>query len=87
MSQLPRVHVLYRRPEIPANTANPAFVVSVTCRKRWKAANPDSTPASATNSFAIIDLRRQRRKLELGERQKMGSGARFISIRALCRRP
>ncbi len=28
-----RVHVLYKRPEIPANKAIPAFAVSVTYRK------------------------------------------------------
>jgi len=44
-----RVHVLYKRPEIPANSGIPAFAVSVTYRKQEKAANPGSILASATN--------------------------------------
>src|SRR5215831_15860617 len=43
-----RVHVLYKRPEIPANTAIPAFAVSVTYRKQEELGNPGSIPVSAT---------------------------------------
>jgi hypothetical protein len=43
-----RVHVLYKRPEIPANKGLPAFALSVTCSKRKRAANTGSTPVSAT---------------------------------------
>jgi hypothetical protein len=39
---------LYKRPEIPANTAIPAIALSVTYRKHKKAANPGSIPVSAT---------------------------------------
>jgi len=46
-----RVHVLYKRAEIPANTGVLAIAVSVTCRKLEKAENPGSIPVSATNSF------------------------------------
>jgi hypothetical protein len=53
-----RVHVLYKRAEIPANKAIPAFAVSVTYRKRLKAANPGSIPVSATNSFLIRHLQK-----------------------------
>jgi hypothetical protein len=35
-----RVHVLYKRPEIPANKVVPAIAVSVTYRKQEKAENP-----------------------------------------------
>ena len=35
-----RVHVLYKRPEIPANGTIRAFAVSVTYRKHEKAQNP-----------------------------------------------
>ena len=45
-----RVHVLYKRPEIRANTGVPAFAISVSYRKQEKAANPGSIPVSATNS-------------------------------------
>lgn len=38
-----RVHVLYKRAEIPANKAVPALAVSVTYRKQERAANPGST--------------------------------------------
>jgi hypothetical protein len=51
-----RVHALYKRPEIPANSTNPAFAVSVTYWKRKKAANTGSTPVSATKPFKIIGL-------------------------------
>ena len=51
-----RVHVLYKRPEIPANKVVPAIAVSVTYRKQEKAANPGSTPVSATKPFRIICL-------------------------------
>ena len=44
----PRVHVLYKRPEIPANTGNPAFANSVTYRKRENPANTGSILVSAT---------------------------------------
>jgi len=50
-----RGHVLYKRPEIPANKANPAFAVSVTYRKRRKAANTGSIPVSATNIILRIN--------------------------------
>jgi hypothetical protein len=46
-----RVHVVHKRPEIPANTAIPAFAFSVTSRKQVKVANTGSIPVSATNSF------------------------------------
>jgi len=39
---------LYKRAEISANTAIPALAVSVTYSKQEKAANPGSTPVSAT---------------------------------------
>jgi hypothetical protein len=45
------VQILYKRPEIPANCALPAFAVSATYRKQEKAENPGSIPVSATNSF------------------------------------
>ena len=51
-----RVHVLYKRPEIPANSAVRAIAISVTYRKHEKAENPGSIPVSATNSFIIIHL-------------------------------
>ena len=44
------VHSLYKRPEIPAKKAIPAFAVSLTYRKHEKAANPGSIHVSATNS-------------------------------------
>jgi hypothetical protein len=47
------VHVLYKRPEIPANISNPASVVSATCRKQKGSANTGSIPVSATNSSPI----------------------------------
>ena len=62
-----RVHVLYKRPEIPANTAIAALAVSVTYRKHEWAANPGSTPVSATKAFIIIGL--QKRRMELGLRR------------------
>ena len=43
-----RVHVLYKRLEIPANKVVPAIAVSVTYRKQEEAANTGSTPVSAT---------------------------------------
>src|ERR1022692_2292630 len=43
-----RVHVLYKRAEIPANTAILAFAISVSYREQEKAANTGSTPVSAT---------------------------------------
>src|SRR6516164_11815255 len=43
-----RVHVLYKRPEIPAHEVVPAIAVSVTYRKHENAENPGSIPASAT---------------------------------------
>jgi len=52
------VHVLYKRPEIPANTAIPAFADSATYRRQEMAANPGSTPVSATNPFRIICLQK-----------------------------
>jgi hypothetical protein len=42
------VHVLYKRPEIPAKKAVPAIAVSVTYSKQEKAANTGSIPVSAT---------------------------------------
>jgi len=45
-----RVHLLYKRPEIPANMANYALAVSATYRKLEKAANPGSIPVGATIS-------------------------------------
>jgi hypothetical protein len=43
---------LYKRPEIPANSTNLAFAVSVTYWKRKKAANTGSAiPVSATKTI------------------------------------
>ena len=50
LARFAHVHVLYKRPEIPANTGVLAIVVSATYRKHVKAANPGSIPVSATNS-------------------------------------
>ena len=50
------VQILYKRPEIPANCALPAFAVSATYRKQEKAENTGSIPVSATNSFQIKRL-------------------------------
>jgi len=52
-----RVHILYKRLEIPANKVIPAIAVSVTYRTHEKAENTGSIPVSATNSFIIIYLR------------------------------
>ena len=46
-----RVQALYKRAEIPANKVVPAIAVSVTYRKQEKAANPGSTPVSATKTI------------------------------------
>jgi hypothetical protein len=54
-----RVHVLYKLPEIPANTVIPEFAVSVTYRKHEKAENTSSILVSATNYFVIKDLQNQ----------------------------
>ena len=43
-----RVHVLYRRPEIPANKVVPAIAGSVTYRNHEKVENTGSIPVSAT---------------------------------------
>src|ERR1035438_9775165 len=51
-----RVHVLYKRAEIPANAEIPEFDVSVTYRKHETAENTGSTPVSATNSINISQL-------------------------------
>jgi hypothetical protein len=45
--QIP-VHILYKRPEIPAKKVVPAIAVSVTYSKQEKAANTGSIPVSAT---------------------------------------
>jgi len=45
-----RVHVLYKRTEIPAKTVIPAIALSVTYRKQESPANTGSIPVSATNS-------------------------------------
>jgi hypothetical protein len=49
--ELVRVHVLYKRPEIPANKVVPGIAVSVTYSKQEKAANTGSTPVSATKTI------------------------------------
>ena len=49
---------LYKRPEIPANTKIREIAVSVTYRKQEKAANPGSTPVSATNYLYINHLQK-----------------------------
>src|SRR5438093_2413440 len=62
-----RVHVLYKRAEIPAKAVIPAIALSVTYRKQESPANTGSTPVSATKSFIIIGL--QNRRMELGLRR------------------
>jgi hypothetical protein len=58
-----RVHVLYKRAEIPAKTVIPAIALSVTYRKQASPANTGSTPVSATNPFRIICLQNRRTDL------------------------
>ena len=55
-----RVHVLYKRAEIPANTGVLAIAVSVTCRKPEKAENTGSIPVSATKYQAVLPAWRKR---------------------------
>jgi hypothetical protein len=50
------VHVLYKRPEIPANSAVHAIAISVTYRKQEKTENTGSIPVSATKSFIFNHL-------------------------------
>src|ERR1700756_306952 len=79
-----RVHVLYKRAEIPAKTVIPAIAVSVTYRKQESLANTGSTPVSATKPFKIIYL--QKWLTDLGVRalrRRRGQG--MISDRWLCR--
>jgi len=62
-----RVHVLYKRAEIPAKAVILGSALSVTYRKQESPANTGSTPVSATKSFIIIGL--QNRRMELGLRR------------------
>jgi hypothetical protein len=48
-----RVHVLYKRGEIPAKTVIPAIALSVTYRKQESPANTGSIPVSATISYEL----------------------------------
>jgi hypothetical protein len=50
VGQVP-VHVLYKRPEIPAKTVIPAIALSVTYRKQESLANTGSIPSSATIKY------------------------------------
>src|SRR5258708_37919098 len=61
-----RVHVLYKRAEIPAKTVIPAIALSVTYRKQESLANTGSIPVSATKFFKIIHLQDQRTRLDTG---------------------
>jgi hypothetical protein len=61
-----RVHVLYKRPEIPANGVIPAIAVSVTYRIHEKAENTGSTPVSATNALRINHLQKGMHRLGTG---------------------
>jgi hypothetical protein len=55
MSEL-RVHILYKRDEIPAKLLIPEFAVSVTYRKQEKAESPSSILVSATKRFIVNHL-------------------------------
>jgi hypothetical protein len=71
-----RVHVLYKRAEIPAKTVIPAIALSVTYRKQESPANTGSTPVSATKHFEFIDLQRWIQSLGADAlRQRWGQGA------------
>jgi hypothetical protein len=61
-----RVHVLYKRPAIPAKTSVPAIAVSVTYRKQERVVNPGSTPVSATNALRINHLQKGMYRLGTG---------------------
>ena len=72
-----RVHVLYKRAEIPAKAIIPAIALSVTYRKQEKAENPGSTPVSATNPFRIICLQMGAQGLPLRRSVTDTAKARF----------
>jgi hypothetical protein len=60
-----RVHVLYKRPEIPANKVVPAICRFSNLQIQEEAENPGSIPVSATNSFIIQCLYNQRTRRTL----------------------
>ena len=80
-----RVHVLYKRAEIPAKTVIPAIALSVTYREQESPANTGSTPVSATKLLKIIHLQKWRTGLPLSRvRHRQGQRAIPDGIPAAC---